>query len=637
MRILATLASRRAFGSLALGSNSMKTRVNSGRSRTGARCMLGSGVIALALGAWGCAPNSMEVVRETAQSWDSDNYIPATDPRGVRKNAARVLSTREVPQKRVMTVGSKSTVVFEDPSVRSRPLGLLKAGDAVRVTMAADFVRIAPDGKPDRTAGDMREYVGYGGAGKPQVTTPSWVQVDAGGITGWVPARVLVDPRATATATSNLTLAREAASEGTAAKGFSEKMKVKSTAMKGGMGEVQVKDANVKAADELLARCAAPMNLHVSRYPSFHPVPRLQGLPEIGRPLHEVDPQLSVEVSESAMDAAMGGAVGQAAEATGNMLGALSNFGVSGAAEGQQAARALQVAGQLLAEYPLTAEEERIISRQCLAQTVGNTPYLASDHPLSAYVNWVGAWVASQSTLPYPASGLDVVVLVDRSTMNAMAVPGGPILITTGMLSFLQSEDELAFLLAHEMAHLEERHGFKQLNDNRLVRQLAAVLSLRSLAASGKLDPLLDKIFDKADVPANLRGEGREWLKGQIEKLGPAIMDEISAQVITKIMSGTDQGIETAADLRGLSLTAAAGYNPAAAESLLQRMENFSGNYGGAKYSSNRLEEARAMIPKLPSRSGGMCKTLADSGGSITPSLRAQQNWAQAQQYLSQM
>lgn len=601
--------------------------------------MFGAGLASafIGLGLWGCAPNSMEVVRETSRAWDSDNYVPATDPRGFRKNAARVLSKPEVPQQRVMTVGSRTAVVFTEPSVHSTAVGLLKSGDAVRVTMAADFVRIAPDGNPLLSAGDMREYVGYDGDGKAQVLTPSWVAVDTGSVKGWVPARALIDPITTATATSSMTLAREAASEGTSAKGFSEKMKVKSTAMKGGMGDVQLKVANEQAATTLLARSEAPMDLHVARHPSFSPVPRLQSLPQVGRPLYEVDPELAIKVSEAAMDAAMGGAIGEAAKSASEGIGLLSQFGVSGASDVQQGAQAIQALAPLLSAYPLTAEEERIISKQCLAQTVGNTPTLAADHPLSAYVNWVAAWVAAQSTLPYPASGLDVVVLVDPSTMNAMAVPGGPILITTGMLAFLESEDELAFLLAHEMAHIEERHGFKQLNDSKLVRQLASIVSLRSLAASGKLDPLLSKLFDQADVPANLRGEGTKWLKSQIDELFPAVMDEIVDQVVAKQMTGADQGIETAADLRGLSLAAAAGYNPAAAEALLGRMNDFRGDYGGAKYSSNRLEEARAMIPKLPSRDGGMCKTLEQQGGTIAVSKRAQDNWAQVRSHLSQL
>lgn len=602
---------------------------------SGAGALVLSACMGLSLGCKS-APNSMEVVRDTTRAWDSDNYIPPTDPRGVRKNAARVLAMPETPQQRVMTVGSKSAVVFSEPSVRAKPVGVLKAGDAVRVTMAADFVRIAPEGKPDFTAGAMSEYVADSKGKSSQVVTPSWVAVDTGSVKGWVPARSLTDPVSTATASSNMILAREAEADGSGAKGFSSRMKVRSTAMKGGMGDVQVKDANFLRADELLARCTVPPDLNVSDRPAFTAVPRLESVPHVGRPLYEVDPALQIAVSEESMRAAAGGAVGEAAKKVGQAAGFLSDIGIGGdtASNIQQGAKAIEAVAPLLSEHPLTAEEERMISRQCLAQTVGNTPVLDTDHPVSAYVNWVGAWVVAQSTLPYPASGFEVVVLQDPSTINAMAIPGGPIVITTGMLAFLESEDELAFLLGHEMAHVEERHGFKQLNDNKLIRKLASLISLQSLEASGQLDPLLNKLFDKCDVPANLRAEGVAWLKSQIKELPPMIANAISEGILS-VTGGADQGIETAADLRGLSLTAAAGYNPAAAEALLTRFKDYSGSYGGSKYSGNRLEEARSVITKLPSRDGGMCKTLDEQGGTVTPSAQATANWQRLDAELS--
>ncbi len=50
------------------------------------------------------------------------------------------------------------------------------------------------------------------------------------------------------------------------------------------------------------------------------------------------------------------------------------------------------------------------------------------------------------------------VVIVDNPVINAFAVPGGVIGIHTGLLLYAQSEDELATVLAHEIAHLSQRH-----------------------------------------------------------------------------------------------------------------------------------------------------------------------------------
>ena len=50
------------------------------------------------------------------------------------------------------------------------------------------------------------------------------------------------------------------------------------------------------------------------------------------------------------------------------------------------------------------------------------------------------------------------VVVVDNPVINAFAVPGGVIGVHTGLLLYAQSEDELATVLAHEIAHLSQRH-----------------------------------------------------------------------------------------------------------------------------------------------------------------------------------
>ena len=50
------------------------------------------------------------------------------------------------------------------------------------------------------------------------------------------------------------------------------------------------------------------------------------------------------------------------------------------------------------------------------------------------------------------------IVIVDNPTINAFAVPGGVIGIHNGLLLWAQTEDELATVLAHEIAHLSQRH-----------------------------------------------------------------------------------------------------------------------------------------------------------------------------------
>ncbi|MFQ5416714.1 MAG: M48 family metallopeptidase [Myxococcota bacterium] len=67
-------------------------------------------------------------------------------------------------------------------------------------------------------------------------------------------------------------------------------------------------------------------------------------------------------------------------------------------------------------------------------------------------------------------------VLLDEATPNAMAFPGGTIVVTTGLLDRVGSENELAFVLGHELGHFEHRDHLRGLG-----RALAFGLTLRAL------------------------------------------------------------------------------------------------------------------------------------------------------------
>lgn len=48
--------------------------------------------------------------------------------------------------------------------------------------------------------------------------------------------------------------------------------------------------------------------------------------------------------------------------------------------------------------------------------------------------------------------------ILNHTDINAISLPGGFIYVTRGMLGFVRSDDELAFVLAHEVAHVNQRH-----------------------------------------------------------------------------------------------------------------------------------------------------------------------------------
>ena len=58
-------------------------------------------------------------------------------------------------------------------------------------------------------------------------------------------------------------------------------------------------------------------------------------------------------------------------------------------------------------------------------------------------------------------------IIVDNPTMNAFAVPGGVIGINIGIFNYAKSEDQLASVLAHELAHLSQRHFARGIEERR--------------------------------------------------------------------------------------------------------------------------------------------------------------------------
>lgn len=57
----------------------------------------------------------------------------------------------------------------------------------------------------------------------------------------------------------------------------------------------------------------------------------------------------------------------------------------------------------------------------------------------------------------------DLKIIDDDTTLNAFVTPGGYIYVYTGLLEFLDSQDELAGVMGHEIAHADQRHSTKQL------------------------------------------------------------------------------------------------------------------------------------------------------------------------------
>jgi predicted Zn-dependent protease len=113
------------------------------------------------------------------------------------------------------------------------------------------------------------------------------------------------------------------------------------------------------------------------------------------------------------------------------------------------------------AVVPISTEQEVEIGRG-IAATVAGHYTLSHDSTLTRYVNLVGNAVAAADPRP------DVVyrfAVLDSDEVNAFAAPGGYVFVTRGALSLMDDEAMLAGVLAHEVAHVNQKDVIEEIQD----------------------------------------------------------------------------------------------------------------------------------------------------------------------------
>jgi len=111
----------------------------------------------------------------------------------------------------------------------------------------------------------------------------------------------------------------------------------------------------------------------------------------------------------------------------------------------------------------------------------------------SRYVTLLGATLAARVGRPELVFRFAV---LNSGDPGAYATPGGYVFVTRGLLASLKSESELAGVLAHEIAHVNERHMYLELMPDREVSTGEAVVRLLSMGkgdVSGSLSQMVDQ------------------------------------------------------------------------------------------------------------------------------------------------
>lgn len=195
--------------------------------------------------------------------------------------------------------------------------------------------------------------------------------------------------------------------------------------------------------------------------------------------------------------------------------------------------------GVVQALQPIGEEEEITLGQAVAVEAFSRFGGEYRDDRLTQYLNLVGKTIGELSDRPNLAYHF---AILNSQEQNAFAAPGGYIFVTIGLLKTLNNEAELAGVLAHEVAHITQRHMLETIRRGALLANVSEL----SMAAMNK-DP---QMFSN-------------------------VIDEITDKLFTK---GLDKDKEFEADVYGVEFAYRAGYNPKGLQDYLRTLQSQEGH-----------------------------------------------------------
>jgi predicted Zn-dependent protease len=190
----------------------------------------------------------------------------------------------------------------------------------------------------------------------------------------------------------------------------------------------------------------------------------------------------------------------------------------------------------------ITPRQEYYIGRSVAASVLETyKPY--DKAAANAYLNLLGQTLARFSDRPETFGGYHFLVL-DTDDITAFSAPGGLVLVSRGLVRCCPNEDALAAVLAHEIGHVELKHGLRAIRTGRLTSALT-IIAAESAKTLGSDDLAeLTKAFE-----------------GSVTDITKTLMN-----------SGYSRNLELEADQVAVTIMRRAGYNPEALVVMLQEM-----------------------------------------------------------------
>lgn len=158
-------------------------------------------------------------------------------------------------------------------------------------------------------------------------------------------------------------------------------------------------------------------------------------------------------------------------------------------------------------------QDEVALGRKMAAKLLGHLGAYDKDEAAQRYVELVGNVLVAKVGRPELTFRFAILA---SSTPNAYATPGGFVFVTRGLLKTLSNESELAGVLGHEIAHVNERHMYKELRPQREVGAAESIVRMLGMGGS-TLGGSMTKLVD-AGMKALLKdGLGKEKEKNADE------------------------------------------------------------------------------------------------------------------------
>ena len=191
----------------------------------------------------------------------------------------------------------------------------------------------------------------------------------------------------------------------------------------------------------------------------------------------------------------------------------------------------------------ITPSQEYYIGRT-VGAVITNKYKVYQNDRATMYVNELGQTIATYSDLPETYGGYHFLIL-DTDEINAFAAPGGLIFVSRGLLRCCNTEDEAAAVLAHEIGHVQYRHGLDAIEKSRITNA----------------------------VTTGLLEAGKNLTNAQVAELTTIFEGSIQDITSTLINNGYSRTFEKQADQAAIAILKRSGYNPQGLVDMLRVMD----------------------------------------------------------------